>query len=110
MLTTVKWVLLCGLVFVVTFPMYGLVIAYEWDWFVGPIIGARQITLAQGVGLCMFISAVGAIVAIHLRNWEAIEGDLSATLAAGLVKMIEIGLVAPLAGLGGAWTWHAFFM
>lgn len=109
-LTAVGWVFAYGLLFVVAFPIYGMLVAYEWGWFVGPIIGEREITVVQGIGLGMFITTAGIIATAHLKKWEAPEGDLNATLAAGVGDVIAVGIVTPLGTLGVAWLWHNFAM
>lgn len=111
MLSIVGWVVCAVLILVISIPLYGLLIALEWGWFVAPILGAREITIPQGVGLSLFLVTAGLVATGHLREFKSQEGKEAREMAIhSLAEMAGIGIIGPLAGIFMAWTWHTFFM
>lgn len=105
--TFVGWVLAYAVVWLVSMPLEGLVISASWDWFVAPITGAQTIGVVQGIGLAIFLSIAGAAMtgAPSKMAFDA-EKSIPDIAAAGLRKMIGVGILGPLVGLAAAWIWH----
>ncbi|MEJ0019001.1 MAG: hypothetical protein WDN25_21065 [Acetobacteraceae bacterium] len=112
MLAAVRWGLSFVLVLVVSIPINGLLISATWGWFITPITGTREISIAEGVGLAMFCSIIGTTATAHLKKWDFAEdgGDWRAMAAKLLAAMVGIGVIAPLVTLAVAGAWHNFFM
>jgi len=81
MLEVFKWVMTFVIVMLVSIPLNGLVISATWGWFISPITGSRQITLAEGVGLSIFLlvagSAVTALIVDKLYKDEVPSGSFA---------------------------------
>ncbi len=111
MLAALKWVSGYALTIIISVPVNGLLISATWGWFVVPATGARQIGIAQGVGLAIFISIVGIIATAHQIKYDfGDEKDPARVAARGLGKVIGGGILGPLATLAIAWAWHTFVM
>lgn len=106
-----KWAFALALLWLVSVPVNGLLICATWNWFVVPATGARQIGIAGGVGLSMFLVFAGSMATGHLARFDSnSEPRTPPTVAAVFVKAISVGVVSPLCGLAIAWVWHTFAM
>ncbi len=111
MLTALKWGTGYVVVWLISIPVTGLLISATWDWFVSPIIGIREISLSEGVGLSLFIGVAGYAATVHLQKFT-IEGETDPSKIAwkGLTKFIGAAIFGPLLSLVIAWFWHTFFV
>jgi hypothetical protein len=111
--TIAAWILAYALIVVLSFPVMGLVVSQSWNWFLAPIAGLRAISVTEGIGLAMFLAVVGTIVTLPLRKWEpdTKPGDSTNIIVVrALSKLAGLLVFGPLAGLAGAWVWHAFII
>jgi uncharacterized membrane protein (DUF485 family) len=111
LLSVIGWAAGSVLVLGVAIPLYGLLIAMQWEWFVAPIVNAPEITVRQGVGLSLFLMTAGWIATCHLQKWGMNEDDdpLKAAIR-NFTRFIGIGIVEPVIGLALSWAWHAAFV
>lgn len=54
--------------FIISLPVNGLLLAATWGWFVAPITGAREISVAEGFGLGIFIGVAGLMVTAPFKS------------------------------------------
>jgi len=111
MLAVLKWGVGFALVVIVSVPLNGLLISMTWGWFVIPATGARAISIAQGIGLSIFLSIAGSVATTSLRKFD-LDGETEprAVAAKALGMMISVGIIVPVCTLVIAWAWHAFLM
>ena len=112
MLAALMWGAGFVLLIVVSAPINGLLISATWGWFIVPITGARQISIAEGIGLALFCSIMGTIATAHLKEWDFGEatGDFRTNCFKVIVTLVGVGIVGPIIGLGLAWIWHLVLM
>lgn len=106
MMSGIAWGTSFILLTIVSIPLNGLLISATWGWFVVPIVGARNISIAEGIGLSFFISVAGSVATAHLPRAHA--SDASATALFG--QAIGVGIVGPIIALSLGWVWHTFVL
>ena len=108
MLSAIKWGVGFVIVLIISTPINGLLISATWGWFIAPITGARQISIAEGIGLAIFCSIIGSVATAHLKEWDfSKDTDDSRVIGARATwALIGAGIIGPLIGLMFAWAWH----
>jgi len=106
MVSALKWVIGFGLVWLMSIPINGILISQTWGWFVVPATGAHEISIAQGIGLSIFLTIVGRLVSTS-PDKSIFEGINSpeAIATKGLIVAIVSGVLGPLLVLVIAWIW-----
>ncbi len=110
----VRWVL----VFVIGFigiPLNGAVLSALWGWFVVPVTGARQIGIAEGVGIVTVAAFLGRIATAHMRKVPLKEEtpadvDWNEFSKRGLGVSLNFAILSPLGTLVFGWIVHTFFV
>ena len=68
------WLVGYSLALVVAVPLRGLLISLTGGWFVPPVIQARGITIAEGIGLSLLGSSWHGLSTSY--SWRQIETDM----------------------------------
>jgi hypothetical protein len=106
-----KWIFGFALVSIVSVPVYGLLISATWAWFIAPIFGIREISMAEGIGLSFFVTALMfPSISGNLTLKPGVDDGIRTIAAKGLGQAIGQGVVAPVLLLSLAWVWHLVVM
>ena len=89
----------------ISIPITGFLISVTWVWFVTPIFAIRPISVAEGVGLSLFVSVINP-TRIPSNYAELPYPSVSSVIG----RMASRVLFEPLLVLAGAWLWHIYFM
>lgn len=93
-------------------PVNGVLLAATWAWFIVPIFNVRQISVAEAIGLSIFLSvvlSVGPQARLGPKPAPEPGEDKEAYVARMVWTVVNQHLSFPILCLLFAWLWHVFF-
>lgn len=74
----------------------GLAISLNWNWWIVPLIGGRELDIGRGVGIAIFMSM-----------FQSLSETPSIARRDMIVRMLRRNILPPALAivLGGAWYW-----